>query len=65
MLKSQVYCDTVICSKKYIFGICSVPGTELLKIPMMRAIKVSLVMLLLTFGKPLCHLRMGAGDPCA
>ena len=35
---------------KYISGVCSVPGTGPLKIPMMRAIKMSLVVLL--FGKP-------------
>ena len=50
MLKSQVCCDPVICGRKYISGICSVLGTEPLKIPMMIAIKVSLVVLL--FGKP-------------
>ena len=55
MLKSQVCCDPVTCGRKYISGVCSVPGTEPLKILTMIAIKMSLVVLL--FGKPWGYLR--------
>ena len=57
-MKATAYCDIVIYNKEiYIWSSSTGPGTELkhLKFP-----RMSFVMLM-TFGKPLSDLRVGAG----